>query len=74
MKVVQGIEQKHMQILTRVWNYNEMKGYVDGVGYDDNEDDAKASKIQVATVMDFSASSSSRTITEVRFMCFVVAL
>jgi hypothetical protein len=41
-----------MQILTRVWKYNKMKGNADGDVDDDDEYDAEASKIQVASVMD----------------------
>ena len=52
MNGVQGIKQVHVQILTRVWNYNEMKGDVDGDGDDDDEDDAEASKIQAAAAKD----------------------
>jgi len=47
MNGVQGIKQVHVQILTRVWNYNEMKGDVD-----DDEDDAEDSKIHAAAAMD----------------------
>ena len=52
MNGVQGIKQVHVQILTRVWNYNEMKANVDGDGDDDDEDDVEASKIEAAATMD----------------------
>ena len=49
MNGVQGIKQVHVQILTRVWNYNEMKADADGDG---DDDDAEAYKIQASTTMD----------------------
>jgi hypothetical protein len=67
MNGLQGIEKVHIQILTRVWNYNKVKGDVDGDGDDDV---AKAFKIQVAAIMD----SLSRSLSKVRFLCFMAAL